>query len=91
MSATTPAGDDRALSDGDRRLLARLLHGERLAPGFVALDLAVAAGLAGYWAWAGTWTGARAVVVLLLLLSARAHLRQLRSTRLLRKLSRGAT
>ena len=91
MNATTHAGGDRALTPPESRLLERLLRRERLFPGFLALDLGVAAALSGYWAWTGSWSGARAVVVLLLLLSARAHLRPLRSVRLLRKLSRGET
>lgn len=76
----------------DRRHLERMLRAERLFPAFLRVNLGVAAALVIYYSWSDSWSGARAVLVLLILLGARAHLRQLRSARLLRKLSNpGAT
>lgn len=75
----------RDWSEAELRHLARMLRGERRFAVLVAVDLGVAAALAGYWSWAGSWTATRAVLVVLILLSARGHLRQLRSARLLRK------
>ena len=74
-------------SELDRRHLQRMLRAERLFPVFMRANLAIAAALALYYSWSGSWSGVRAVLVLLILLGARAHLRQLRSARLLRKLS----
>ena len=74
------------LDELDRRHLARMLKTERLSPGFLRANLGIAAALVVYYSWSGSWTGVRAVLVLLILLAARAHLRQLRSARLLRKL-----
>jgi len=71
----------------DRRHLERMLRAERLFPGFLWANLGIAAALVIYFSWSGSWSAARAVLVLLILLGARAQLRQLRSTRLLRKLS----
>ncbi len=79
------------LSELERRHLDRVLRNERLFPAFLRANLGIAAALAIYYSWSGSWTGIRAVLVLLILLSARAHLRQLRSARLLRKLSRSET
>ncbi len=82
-SARTLSGLDAL----ERRHLERMLRAERLLPVFLRLNLGVAATLVVYYSWSGTWSGVRAVLVLLILLSARAHLRQVRSARLLRKLS----
>ena len=71
----------------DRRHLGRMLRAERFLPAFVWVNLGVAVALVAYYSRSGSWSGVRAVLVLLILLSARAHLRQLRSARLLRKLS----
>ncbi|MDP6980721.1 MAG: hypothetical protein QF570_19325 [Myxococcota bacterium] len=70
----------------DRRHLERVLCLERMLPAFLWGNLTIAAGLIVYYSWSQSWSGLRAVVVLLILLSARGHLRQLRSARLLRKL-----
>jgi len=71
----------------DRIHLGRMLRAERRFPVFLWANLGVAAALAIYYSGSASWSGARAVLVLLILLAARAHLRQLRSARLLRKLS----
>jgi hypothetical protein len=64
-----------------------MLRFEHLFPRFIWANLGVAVALAIYYSASGSWTGSRMVLVVLILLSARAHLRQLRSARLLRKLS----
>ena len=71
----------------DHRHLERMLQAERRFPVFLWANLGVAAALAIYYSGSASWSGARAVLVLLILLAARSHLRQLRSARLLRKLS----
>jgi len=71
----------------ERRNLERMLQAERRFPLFLWANLGIAAALVIYYSGSGSWSAARAVVVLLILLGARAHLRQLRSARLLRKLS----
>ena len=71
----------------DRHHLERMLRAERRYPGFLWASLGIAAALVIYYSWSGLWSAARAVLVVLILLGARAQLRQLRSTRLLRKLS----
>ena len=68
-----------------------MLRAERLFPVFLWLNIGVAAALGIYYSWSGSWSGVRAVLVLLILLGARSHLRQLRSTRLLRKFSGSGT
>lgn len=75
------------LSEGEIRHLERMLRGEQRFFTFMYVDLLVALGLVSYFAWADAWSGARMVVVLLILLSARAHLRQVKSARLLRRFS----
>ncbi len=73
------------LSDLELVHLRRMLRRERLFKVFSVAHILVGAGLAGTFSWAGTWNGTRAVLLVLILLGARAHLRQLRSARLLRK------
>ena len=70
----------------DRRHLERMLRAERVLPAFLWANLVVAAILVLSYSWSNSWSGIRAVLVLLILMAARAHLRQLRSARLLRKL-----
>ena len=86
--AQRPGAEARSyLGVPERRHLERILRAERLYPGFLGANLGVAATLTIYYSWSGSWSGVRAALVLLILLGARAHLRQLRSARLLRKLS----
>ena len=73
-------------SEADRRHLERMLRGERWFGIFMFVDLGVAAALGIAWTVSGGWSPTRGVLVLLLLLGARAHLRQQRSARLLRGL-----
>ena len=77
----------RDLSGPERLHLERMLRRERSFSIFMFANLAVAAALSAYYTGSGSWSVIRTVLVALILLSARAHLRQLRSARLLRKLS----
>jgi hypothetical protein len=86
-SVEARAGGALDLSDGETRHLERMLRGEQRFFAFVYVDLLVALALVGYFAWVDAWSGARIVVILLVLLSARAHLRQVKSARLLRRFS----
>ena len=79
-----------SLDELERTHLDRMLRGERRFPVFLWVNLGVAASLVIFYTWSGAWSGTRAVLVLLILLGARSHLRQLRSARLLRKLSSSA-
>lgn len=67
--------------------LRRMLRRERLFEALVYVNLAAAVVLAAFYTIAATWDPARAVLVVLVLLTARANLRQARSARLLRRLS----
>ena len=80
-------GAAAALSAAELRHLERMLQRERLLGRFMVANLVVASGLTAAYTWTGVWSGVRAALILLLLLGARAHLSQLRSARLLRKLS----
>ena len=81
-------GADSDLDETEIRHLERVFRRERSFATFMVLDVVVAAALAVYWTWSGSWSGTRFVLILLLLLGARTHLSQLRSARLLRKLTR---
>ena len=83
--AEARGGEALVLSAGEIRHLERMLRGERRLSAFIYVDLLVALALVGYLAWADAWSAARVVVILLILLSARAHLRQQKSARLLRR------
>ena len=91
MTTETVASGESAglleLDGPDRVHLGRMLRREWIFRVSMVSHLVVAVGLGVYFSWAGTWDGTRAVILLLLLLSARAHLRGLRSARLLRKLA----
>ena len=80
-------GESLALSDLELVHLGRMLHREQIFRVFLVSGILVAAGLGAYFSWAGSWSGTRVVILLLILLGARAHLRHLRSARLLRKLA----
>ena len=71
----------------ERLHLKRMLRAERLYPAFMRANLVIAAALLVSYSWLGSWSATRAVLVVLILLGARAHLRQSRSARLLRKLT----
>ena len=70
----------------DRRHLNRMLGAQRLSSTFVWVNLGIAAALATYYSISSSWSGTRGALVVLILLGARGHLRQLRSARLLGKL-----
>lgn len=83
------------LSRGEQRLLRQTLGRKRLFLWLSRLNGAVATLLAGYFCWQG-WhaalvlSGLHGMLVLLLLLSARANLRHYRHAQLLGKLLAGA-
>ncbi len=79
------SGKPLVLSDLELVHLRRMLRREQIFRVSMVSHLLVAAGLAAYFSGAGVWNGTRAVILVLILLGARAHLRQLRSARLLRK------
>ena len=81
-------GADSDLDETEIRHLERVFRRERSFATFMVLDVVVAAALGVHWTWSGSWSGTRFVLILLLLLGARAHLSQLRSARLLRRLTR---
>ena len=81
-------GANSHFDETEGRHLERVLRREQSFATFTVLDVVVAAALAVYWTWSGSWSGARCALIVLLLLGARAHLSQLRSARLLRKLTR---
>lgn len=67
--------------------LRRMPRRERLFEALVYVNLAAAVLLAVFYTIAANWDPVRAVLVVLVLLAARANLRQARSARLLRRLS----
>lgn len=75
------------LSKDEARHLARMLRRERSFAWLLWVDLGAGVLLSAYYTWSGSWSGLRLVVVMLILLGARSHLRQLRSVRLLRRLA----
>ncbi len=75
------------LDGPDRVHLGRMLRRERIFRFSTVSHLVVAVALGVHFSWAGIWDGPRAVILVLLLLAARAHLRGFRSARLLRKLA----
>ncbi len=93
---TSLGGDNparRPLSEAERRLLDRTVRRERLFLALSVLGVAVAAALGAYWGyrrWSdpGFPLGARAVLVVMILLNARLNLRQYRFARLLAKLEK---
>jgi hypothetical protein len=82
-----PTESSAELSALDRAHLERMLRRERVFGFLMAANLAAAALLTVIWTVRGSWTPTRAVVIVLVLLAARANLRQGRSARLLRKLA----
>ena len=77
----------RGFVERNGRVSQRMLRRQGLFQILMVLNIVIAISLGGYFTAAGAWTEARAVILLLILLAARANLRQLRSTRLLRKLT----
>ncbi len=86
LSAAWPDGTVE-LTETDVAHLDRMLRGEQRFRVVVIINLLVATALTTYWSLSGHWSGARAVVLVLILLSARAHLRHRRSAQLLRRLT----
>jgi len=76
---------DDDLSSREQALLARQLRRKRWSLAFCAISLAVSAGFLGYHVLAGTLDGTRLVIVLLLAIGAKNHLRMFRLTTLLEK------
>ena len=89
MPRPKPSPHVSELNDLDLLHLGRMLRRERFFKIACLLHLLAAAGLGVYFSWAGIWSGTRAGLLVLLLMGARAHLRQVRSARLLRKLATG--
>ena len=79
--------DAHSLDGAEQRHVARMLRGETRFSTFMWLNLSVAVGLVGFYTWEGSWSGLRVVLVLLILLGARSHLRHQRNARLLRRLT----
>ena len=75
------------LDAGELLHLRRMLRRERLFPVLVAVDLAAAGAIAIHAIAARSWEPTRIVLAVLILLAARANLRQARSARLLRRLA----
>lgn len=79
---------------GDEAFAARLVRRKDLFLALALAGVAVGAGLAGYYGWR-RWhdpqfaVGARAVIVLLVLLNARQNLRQYRCARIVARLQAG--
>ena len=78
----------RSMIERDRRFLHAAIRRKRLFLALSGIGVAVGLGL-GVWYTATTWTGARAALVVLVLLNARQNLRQYRYATLLELLGRG--
>ena len=75
------------LAEAELAHLRRMLRRERVFEALVYVNLAAAVLLAVFYTIAASWNPVRAVLVVLVLLAARANLRQARTARLLRRLS----
>lgn len=82
-----PERDDAGLSPRERTLLARQLRRKRWPLVLCALSLGACASFLGYHVLAGRLDGPRLVIVLLLAIAAKNHLRTFRLTTLLEKLA----
>ena len=82
-------------SPGDEAFAARLIRRKGLFLALAVAGVAIAAALSGYYGWR-KWrdpdfqVGARAVIVLLVLLNARQNLRQYKCARIVARLSKDA-
>ena len=73
------------MTDAETRFVEATVRRRRLFLFLSAVGVAAGLGLAGWYRWAG-WTATHAVVVVLVLLNARQHLRQHRRAAVLDKL-----